>query len=130
MAEKMHMGQWRNKLAWTAEFFTVFYSIRCLILPSNSHAEIWTRLHAHDITGQWNMQLLPSLKWHVWSSLSGNNCHAVRRSLSSSASLCDGTVGFLLCPILSVKLYFTIIPLGKVWFQLFSLQLWVNSRAE
>ena len=51
--------------------------------------------------------LPPSLEWHVWSSSSGNNCHAVHRSLSSGASLCDGTVGFLPCPILSAKLYFT-----------------------
>ena len=27
-----------------------------------------------------------SLEWHVWSSSSGNNCHAVQRSLSSGAS--------------------------------------------
>ena len=46
----------------------------------------------------------PSLEWHVWSSSGGNNCHAVHRSLSSGASLCDGTVGFLPYPILSAKL--------------------------
>ena len=28
-----------------------------------------------------------SLEWHVWSSSSGNNCHAVQRSLSSGASV-------------------------------------------
>ena len=33
-----------------------------------------------------------SLKSHVWSSSSGNNCHAVHRSLSSSASLCSGII--------------------------------------
>ena len=27
-------------------------------------------------------------------------------------------------------LHFTLIPLGKVWIQLFSLQLWVNSRTD
>ena len=42
-----------------------------------------------------------SLEWHVWSSSSGNNCHAVHRSLSSGASLCSGTVGPSSCPILS-----------------------------
>ena len=46
------------------------------------------------ITGQRNMQLPPSLEWHVWSSLNGNNCHAVHRSPSSGASVCDCTVGF------------------------------------
>ena len=42
-----------------------------------------------------------SLKLHVWSSSSGNNCHAVHRSLSSGASLCSGTVGPSPCSILS-----------------------------
>ena len=35
-----------------------------------------------------------SLEWHVWSSSSGNNCHAVHRSLSSGASVCECTVRF------------------------------------
>ena len=39
-----------------------------------------------------------SLEWHVWSSSSGNNCHAVHRSLSSGASVYDCTVGFYLVP--------------------------------
>ena len=33
-----------------------------------------------------------SLKSHVWSSSSGNNCHAVQRSLSSGASVYDCTM--------------------------------------
>ena len=37
-----------------------------------------------------------SLKWHVWSSSSGNNCHVVHRSLSSGASVYDCTMGFYL----------------------------------
>ena len=58
-----------------------------LILPSNSHAEIKTRLYASaifPISGDWDV-LLP-LIWNGLSS-SGNNCHAVHRSLSSGASL-------------------------------------------
>ena len=39
-----------------------------------------------------------SLEWHVWSSSSGNNCHAVHRSLSSGASVYDCTIGFYLVP--------------------------------
>ena len=39
-----------------------------------------------------------SLEWHVWSSSSGNNCHAVHRSLSSCASVYDCTMGFYLVP--------------------------------
>ena len=42
-----------------------------------------------------------SLEWHVWSSSSEKNCHAVHRSLSSGASVYDYEI--LLCPILSVK---------------------------
>ena len=42
-----------------------------------------------------------SLEWHVWSSSSENNCHAVHRSLSSGVSLRSGTVGPSPCPILS-----------------------------
>ena len=38
------------------------------------------------------------LEWHVWSSSSGNNCHAVHRSLSSGASIYECTMGFYLVP--------------------------------
>ena len=39
-----------------------------------------------------------SLEWHVWLSSSGNNCHAVHRSLSSGASVYACTMGFYLVP--------------------------------
>ena len=39
-----------------------------------------------------------SLEWHVWSSSSGNNCHAVQRSLSSSASVYECIMRFYLVP--------------------------------
>ena len=40
-----------------------------------------------------------SLESHVWSSLSGNNCHAVHRSLCSGASVYECTMGiFYLIP--------------------------------
>ena len=62
-----------------------------LILPSNSHAEIKTRLYASaifPISGDWDECVTSAhLEWPVWSSSSGNNCHAVHRSLSSGASL-------------------------------------------
>ena len=35
-----------------------------------------------------------SLEWPVWSSSSGNNCHAVQRSLSSGASVYESIMGF------------------------------------
>ena len=73
-----------------------------LILPSNSHAETWTRLHASAIFFDiWRSGCVTfaSLEWPVWSSSSGNNCHAVHRSLSSGASLWSGT--FTLSHIIS-----------------------------
>ena len=39
-----------------------------------------------------------SLEWHVWSSSSGNNCHAVHRSLSFGASVYECIMGFYLVP--------------------------------
>ena len=39
-----------------------------------------------------------SLEWHVWSSSSGNNCHAVQRSLTSGASVYECIMGFYLVP--------------------------------
>ena len=39
-----------------------------------------------------------SLEWHVWSSSSGNNSHAVQRSLFSGASVYECIMGFYLVP--------------------------------
>ncbi len=37
-----------------------------------------------------------SLEWHVWSSSSGNKCHAVQRSLFSGTSVYECIMGFYL----------------------------------
>ena len=42
-----------------------------------------------------------SLKSHIWSSSSGNNCHAVRRSLFSGASVYECIMGFTLSHFIS-----------------------------
>ena len=42
-----------------------------------------------------------SLEWHVWLSSSGNNCHAVQRSLSSGASVYECIVIFTLSHFIS-----------------------------
>ena len=42
------------------------------------------------------LSLTQFLEWHVWSSSSGNKCHAVHRSLSSGASVYEGTMEFYL----------------------------------
>ena len=54
----------------------------------------FTPTQSLPITGQRNMQLPPSLEWHVWSSSSRNNCHSVHRWPSFGASVCDFTMGF------------------------------------
>ena len=46
------------------------------------------------ITGHRDVSLPLSLEWHVWLSSSGNNCHAVHRSLSSGASVYESIMGF------------------------------------
>ena len=51
-----------------------------------------------------------SLEWHVWTSSSGNNCHAVHKSLSSGASVYECTLGILPCPILLAKSTYAISP--------------------
>ena len=61
-----------------------------------------------------------SLEWHVWSSSSRNNCHAVHRSLSSGVSLCSGTVRPSPCPILSALIHprdlFRLLAIGMCHF--------------
>ena len=61
-----------------------------------------------------------SLEWHVWSSSSGNNCHAVQRSLSSGASVYECIMGFLPCPISSVNFhlckFFQLLAIGMCHF--------------
>ena len=103
-----------------------------LILPSNSHAEIWTRLHTSAIASDiWRSGCVTSasLEWPVWSSSSRNNCHAVHRSLSSGASLWSGT--FTLSHIHLVPWFLSIIdhwdvslPLSSEW------QVWSSSSGN
>ena len=86
-------GSWGPPLLGAVSLFRI-------LSPTDSNF-LWTELYncftptqSLPITGQWNLQLPPSLEWHVWSSSSGNKCHAVHRSPSSGASVCDCTVGF------------------------------------
>ena len=63
-------------------------------LSSQSYIIVQSPTQYLPITGHRNVSHPPSLEWYVWSSSSGNNCHAVHRSLSSGASVCDCTVEF------------------------------------
>ena len=89
MAETTHTAWRRERFREQRDpFFSVFFcSIR---RPSNSHAEIKTRLYASAIFSdlrRLGCVTSAHLEWPVWSSSSGNNCHAVHRSLFSGASL-------------------------------------------
>ena len=71
-------------------------------LSSPSYIIVQSPTQYLPITGHWDVSLPLSLEWHVWLSSSGNNCHAVHRSLSSGASVWWNR-GILPCPILSAK---------------------------
>ena len=71
-------------------------------LSSLSYIRVQSPTQYLPITGYRNVSLPLSLEWHVWLSSSGNNCHAVHRSLSSGASVWLYR-GILPCPILSAK---------------------------
>ena len=89
---------------WVLAFSTTSYLQTGLVskltdsLSSPSCIIVQSPTQYLPITGHQNMSLPPSLEWHVWSSSSRNNCHAVHRSLSSGASVCDCTAGFYLVP--------------------------------
>ena len=107
-------------LCWVMAFFTASYqqllwprapSAWCgfpyhisSITPSNLYAtltSVLTELYNSSTPTQSPTQ---SLEWHDWSSSSGNNCHAVHRSLSSGASVYECTMGiFLPRPISSAN---------------------------
>ena len=71
-------------------------------LSSLSYVIVQSPTQYLPITGHRDVSLPLSSEWHVWLSSSGNNCHAVHRSLSSGASVWLYR-GILLCPILSAK---------------------------
>ena len=64
-------------------------------LISNSLTSCLTELYNSSMPTQSPTQ---SLEWHVWSSSSRNNCHAVQRSLSSGASVYECIMGFYHVP--------------------------------
>ena len=81
--------------------------LNCLLLFNSSalyYPQTPTRWYGHastppqflPISGDRDVSLPLSLEWPVWSSSSGNNCHAVQRSLSSGASVYESIMGFFL----------------------------------
>ena len=83
-------------------FGLVWLSLPHLISNSVRSLPVWllvlTELYNSSTPTQ---SLTQSLEWHVWSSSSGNNCHAVQRSLSSGASVYECIMGFTLSHFIS-----------------------------
>ena len=67
-----------------------------LKLPKQRYGHTSTPPQFLPISGDRDVSLPLSLEWPVWSSSSGNNCHAVPRSLSSGASVYECIMGFFL----------------------------------
>ena len=107
----------RGPLCWVMAFFTASYQhllwipiqsgapspfgLVCLSLPHlvyNSVRSLTATLLTSVLIELYNSSTSTqshtrSLKSHVWSSSSGNNCHAVHSSLSSGASVYECTMG-------------------------------------
>ena len=68
--------------------------------PTTCIQLLWSPTHWLPVSPSYIIVQLPtqSLVWHVWSSSSGNNCHAVQRFLSSGASDYECIIGFYLVP--------------------------------
>ena len=113
-----------SPLCWVLIFLTTsrpthlqLYStvLNCLLLfnssalyylqtPTSWYGHASTPLQFLPISGDRDVSLPLSLEMPVWSSSSGNNCHAVQRSLSSGASVYESIMGFFLPrPISSAK---------------------------
>ena len=115
---------WRS-LCWVLVFFTASYqqllwSPNSIGVPEGPLGRVWLSLPHSSITPSPPVCNCPSnsvltelynsstptrsLESHVGSSSSGNNCHAVHRSLSSGASVYECTMGiFLARPISSAN---------------------------
>ena len=85
-------------LVWLSLPHLLYNSVRSLTVTLTS---VLTELYNSSTPTQSPTR---SLEWHDWSSSSGNNCHAVHRSLSSRASVYECTMGiFLPRPISSAN---------------------------
>ena len=88
-------------LMWLSLPHLVYNSVRSLTGTGTVLTSVLTELYNSSTPTQSPTR---SLKSHVWSSSSGNNCHAVHRSLSSGASVYECTMGiFLHCPVSSAN---------------------------
>ena len=111
----------RGPFCWVMAFFTASYQHLLLTpihqgpkplrpgvaFPTTSHSNWNSKCHLTSVLTMLYNSSTPtrsptrSLEWHDWSSSSGNNCHAVHRSLSSGASVYECIMGFTLSHLLS-----------------------------
>ena len=91
LVSKIPSGVWRAPSDWCGFPYHISLTVWLPVL---------TELYNSSTSTQSPTQ---SMEWHVWLSSSGNNCHAVQRSLSSGASVYECIMGFLPCPISSAK---------------------------
>ena len=78
----------------TASFLQHSWSPNCLNFLCIELYNSSTPTQSLPINSQRNIHFRRLWNGMFWSSSSGNNCHAVHRSPSSGASVCDCTVGF------------------------------------
>ena len=108
----------KGQLCWVMAFFTASYQQLLwtqthrgpreplrpgVAFPTTSYQQLYSNCLTSVLTELYNSSTQSptrSLEWHVWSSSSGYNRHAVHRSLSSGASVYECTMGILACPIL------------------------------
>ena len=111
---------WQLRLNWLVE-------LNCLLVNSSALYYLQTPMQRYGhtstspqflpISGNRDVSLPLSLEWPVWSSSSGNNCHAVHSSLSSGASLWSGT--FTMSHIISrahLHNFFRLLAIGMCHF--------------
>ena len=120
MAETTHTAWRRERFREQRDpFFTAFCSIRQPYITFKlPRGDMDTSPQFLPISGDRDMSLPLTLEWPVWSSSSGNNCHAVHRSLSSGASLWSGT--FTLSHIISrahLRDFFRLLTIGMCHFR-------------
>ena len=112
-----------NQRPWVLAFFTASYqqllwSPNSIGVPEGPLGRVWLSLphliynsvsncncncHLTSVLTELYNSSTPtrSLEWHDWLSSSGNNCHAVHRSLSSGASVYECIMGFTLSHLIS-----------------------------
>ena len=82
---------------WLVELYCPLFNSSALFYlqtPMRWYGHASTPPQFLPMSGDRDVSFPLSLEWPVWSSSSGNNCHAVHRSLSSGASVYESIMDF------------------------------------